>query len=131
MTAPWCWPQKTIASTSIAISKSRPLACKWKSQVVERKKNIVFKASGTHIHGLDLTHCPSTSSSNHPPDALSRTSLSSAWFGVKKKSFVIWQKFCDYGEDHSKTFSKLVHINDFHSLRVSKMRQRWKSGIKL
>ena len=47
--------------------------------------------------------------------------------GGCKKSFVIWQKFCDYGRDHCETFSELVHINDFKGLWVSKMRQLKKS----
>jgi len=77
------------------------------------------KANGTHIQGLENS---STSSSDHLLDALRQTPpppdgsqvFSLGWGG--KKSFVIWQRFCDYGKDHCKTFSKLVHINDFHSL---------------
>ena len=51
--------------------------------------------------------------------------------GGCKKSFVIWQKFCDYGRDHCETFSELVHINDFKGLWVSKMRPLKKARIRL
>jgi len=89
------------------------------SKWLKKERRRQEKARGTHIQGLEK---------NHPPVHLTifywmlcdATPSPSEFFSLGcwgvKKSFVGWQRFCDYGKDHCKTFSKLVHINDFHSL---------------
>ena len=99
--------------------------------LVEREKHCLRgRGSGPHIQGACLILLMSSSLLLLGGLLKAHPHYGSEFFpspGGCKKSFVIWQKFCDYGRDHCETFSELVHINDFKGLWVSKMRQLKKS----
>ena len=99
----------------------------------EKKHCLRGRGSGPHIQGACLI--PLMSSSLLLLGGLLKAHPQWFWIfpspGGCKKSFVIWQKFCDYGRDHCETFSELVHINDFKGLWVSKMRPLKKARIRL